>query len=338
MNQGKHSIAPVVRLYRRVAILTIGAIVFLIGIGGVVRSTGSGMGCPDWPKCFGQWVPPTDVSQLPSNYQELYKDHGYASMEFNALKTWIEYINRLVGVLIGFVTLLTAVVSLRLRKSRPLVTQLSFLGLFLVIVQGGIGAYVVRTNLQTGMVTIHMVVALVILMVMLLALLHSKGKTELLTSPSFEIPKRVGIAAVLFFLVAFLQVILGTQVREAVDLVAKELADRSDWIGELGRVYNWHKSFYYLVLLSFGVWAWLQQSLEGEPRLYKRLRGAIALLLLSEVGLGIAMHHFHIPAWIQPLHLLLATCILGLSFYNIGHMYIATGHKTPSSHVVIESI
>ena len=338
MNQGKQTIAPIVRTYRKVAILTIGAIVLLIGIGGVVRSTGSGMGCPDWPKCFGQWIPPTDASQLPANYQELYKDHGYASMEFNAVKTWIEYINRLVGVLIGFITLITAVVSLRLRKSHPIVTRLSFLGLFLVIVQGGIGAYVVRTNLQTGMVTLHMVVALVILMVMVLALLHSREKSEYLTLSGFEVPKRIKIVAGLFFLLAFVQVILGTQVRELVDVVAMEYEQRTTWIGELGGVYNWHKSFHYLVLLSFGLWAWMQGSLTGEPRLYKKVRVAIGLLLLSEVGLGVAMHHFHIPAWIQPLHLLFATCIIGLSFYGLGHMHLFSGQKSPSSKVLIEHI
>ena len=62
-----------------------------------MRASGAGMGCPDWPLCFGQWIPPTDVDQLPANYQEIYADRGYADTTFNATKTWIEYLNRLLG-------------------------------------------------------------------------------------------------------------------------------------------------------------------------------------------------------------------------------------------------
>src|SRR4028119_1014324 len=124
------TLPPFVRRFRFVGLLTVASVYLLILVGGVVRSTGSGMGCPDWPKCFGTWVPPTAVSQLPPNYKEIYTEQRvaknqriaktldqlgfeevaaqifahptqYVETDFNATKTWIEYLNRLLGALIG---------------------------------------------------------------------------------------------------------------------------------------------------------------------------------------------------------------------------------------------
>ena len=55
-------------------------------MGGIVRASGAGMGCPDWPTCFGQLIPPTSEAELPSNYHELYAV-GYANTDFNVVKT-----------------------------------------------------------------------------------------------------------------------------------------------------------------------------------------------------------------------------------------------------------
>ncbi len=116
-----------IKINRRFGILTISSVFLLLLAGGVVRSTGSGMGCPDWPKCYNGWFPPTCVCELPSNYQQLYLEKRLKKAEkfsellmnlgfkkqaililndpklqipevFNTTKAWIEYINRLIGV------------------------------------------------------------------------------------------------------------------------------------------------------------------------------------------------------------------------------------------------
>ena len=136
---------------------------FLIFVGGLVRSTGSGMGCPDWPKCFGQYVPPRDISQLPSDYKTQFAVNGKEIADFDAFKTWTEYVNRLVGVVIGILILLTIVFAYPYVKTQnKKVFWLSFLAFILVGLEGWIGAKVVATDLAVGMITIHMLLALAI--------------------------------------------------------------------------------------------------------------------------------------------------------------------------------
>ena len=70
--------------FERFAKWTLLSIFLIIVAGGIVRMTGSGMGCPDWPKCFGMWVPPISVDQLPVNYQEIFGAKLKGEVEFNA--------------------------------------------------------------------------------------------------------------------------------------------------------------------------------------------------------------------------------------------------------------
>ncbi|MEM9933933.1 MAG: COX15/CtaA family protein [Bacteroidota bacterium] len=308
--------ALTVKRFQQICFLTVGAVVFLILVGGIVRMTGSGMGCPDWPKCFGQWIPPTDVSQLPADYQVTYKDRGYADTTFNAFKTWVEYVNRLIGVLIGLFSLGTAVYSLKLRKTHSSVTALSFFALFLVIIQGGIGAYVVRTNLEGGVITIHMIIALTILGLYVYTLLLTHRATRRNGFKPMAVSSTTALVGGLFLLMIIAQIVMGTQVREAIDHLAKSVegGSRDSWIGKLDGVYPIHKVFYYAMTIALVIWLRRLSRLMKEEPLVKRLAIGMGVVFVTEVIAGISMHNFAIPAFLQPVHLLGATLLFGIAF------------------------
>ena len=237
--------------YRRIAIITLVAVYFLILVGASVRASGAGMGCPDWPTCFGQWIPPTHESQLPSNYQDIYADLGYAETRFNVLKTWTEYTNRLVGVTIGFLIFLTAIFSIPLRRINNSIFVASVAAFFMVGFQGWLGAKVVSSNLQPGMITIHMLMALAIVGTLLFSLAEAR-RGVMVRQPITGIDSRFQLCLYIVLGMTVLQVALGTQVREMTDLIreAQGEALRSTWIEAMPWFFFVHRSFSALVLLS----------------------------------------------------------------------------------------
>ncbi|RMG31976.1 MAG: heme A synthase [Bacteroidetes bacterium] len=321
--------ARIIRRYRRIAAITIGAVVFLILVGGIVRSTGAGMGCPDWPTCFGRIIPPTDVSQLPPNYQEIYQHRGYADTEFNPVKTWIEYINRLVGALIGLLAIATALAAWPYRKLDKRVFALSSLALLLIVLQGGLGALVVRSNLAVNMVSLHMLLAIVCLMALIFALMLSwQGELRQALS-GLEVNRNWWILGGGCVALLLVQVLLGTQVREQVDEAIRQLGyeRRPEWIASLGQVYVVHRYAYYLLVTVVLVWAVKSKPFFAHFPAMKWMMAGLVGLIGAEVVMGISMHHFSIPAFIQPLHLLFAVLLLAGSFTILGMMYIATRLK-----------
>jgi heme o synthase len=129
---------------RRLRILAVASTVstgLLIAWGGLVRASGSGDGCPDWPRCFGHWIPP---------------------FEYHAL---IEYTHRSLALVSGVLLIVQAIVILvRYRDRRELVWPAALIGP-LYVFQAALGAVVVRTGLDAGWVTVHFAVAMLTLAV-----------------------------------------------------------------------------------------------------------------------------------------------------------------------------
>jgi len=301
--------------YRKMVLITIAAVYFLILVGATVRASGAGMGCPDWPTCFGRWIPPTSEAQLPANYQEIYADLGYAETRFNVVKTWTEYLNRLVGVAIGLLILLTAFFSWPLRHFDHWVTRASLAAFVMVGFQGWLGARVVGSNLQPGMITIHMLMALAIVGVLLFAFF--RANRELLTrQPITGLDRRFAICLYLAIGCTVLQVALGTQVREMTDFISRDQGEamRSSWLRAMPWFFYVHRSFSAIVLLANGALLyWLARSL-GVRHVLTRLAAALLAVVVLAIASGAALGHLGMPAFVQPAHLLAASLLFGLQF------------------------
>ena len=314
--------------FRRIGTLTIFAVYFLILVGGIVRASGAGMGCPDWPTCFGQLIPPTDESQLPSNYHEIYAERGYANTDFNPVKTWTEYLNRLTGVTIGFMIILTAWFSRIYLKSDKAVFYLSLSVLFLVGFQGWLGSQVVASNLHPFMITLHMLLAMFIVALLIYAIARSQREfiSQINTSGIVVRFKPVLLIAMAMTLI---QVSMGTQVREAVDVIANNhgYIERQFWRDDFPMIFYLHRSFSALILLTN---AWLTWKLFRSVNHNLFLLLAISLISLVSIAIlaGISMDRLGMPPVAQPIHLLMANLIFGVQFL----IFICLRYSTQNSH------
>jgi cytochrome c oxidase assembly protein subunit 15 len=318
------------RGFNKLCLSTLVAVFLLIAAGGIVRTTGSGMGCPDWPKCFGQWVPPTSIDQLPADYKESYsalrekKNQKFIKYlkvvgmtntanqlssdksiliesDFNPTKTWIEYLNRLLGVVVGFLILLLVWRSIRFRANKPTIFWISLATLVAVLFQGWFGSIVVSTNLTTWTVTVHMLVALLIVGLLAYLVVASGRNRE-----EIAVPK--GIKPILLTCSALLltQILFGTQVREGIDKLVS--FPRTTWISSLGFEFILHRSFSWLVIGFHFLLIWRLGKTTG----LKALSSALMALILFSFLTGASMAYFNVPAALQPVHLLLATICFGI--------------------------
>ncbi|MFD1258630.1 heme A synthase [Mucilaginibacter terrae] len=328
--------------FRKTNLITIVLLFVLILAGGVVRSTGSGMGCPDWPKCFGLYIPPTDASELPADYKQSYvakreeKNQkfaktldlfGYSDLanrirqdrsilvpeEFNVARTWTEYINRLIGALSGLFLLAGAWFSFSYAADNKWITILSVFNVLLVGFQGWLGSIVVSTNLVDWIVTVHMLLALVIVALTIytyhLAKVHDK--------PFIKTKPIIVIIAIASVILSVVQITFGTEVREKVDEVADQLqgADRNQWVNNVGYIFNIHRDSALLVIvLNVLLYALIRRNFNRHS-LHQQLMSFIFLMIMLQIGVGIALSYAALPPVAQASHIVLASLIFGAQFY-----------------------
>lgn len=319
------------KAYIRFNWLTLVFIYLVVIAGSFVRITGSGMGCPDWPKCFGQWIPPTSQSELPENYKDVYVEKRTSKVEkfaklltsigfsetaeqlkndpnlrveqdFNSRKTWTEYVNRLFGFLAGNAMLLSFIWLIWRYRRRKLILLTGF-NLILMGFQAWFGSIVVASNLVPWTITIHMLLALVIIALQIYFI------REISPSQKKALPQTKWVLYLIWicFGVTFYQMFLGTQVREAIDELTVAGIGRENWTVELGLPFYIHRSFSWLVLIFLSIIAWKNE----QTYTYSSIRFVFIFLLLELLS-GVLLAHYDIPGLVQTSHLIFATIIFGI--------------------------
>tara|TARA_B100001250_G_scaffold286230_1_gene248241 strand:+ start:1074 stop:2009 length:936 start_codon:yes stop_codon:yes gene_type:complete len=292
--------------FRSFSNITISLTYLLIFIGGLVRVSGAGMGCPDWPKCFDRWIPPTSIEQLP--------DHIDPAL-FNIVLAWIEYCNRLFGVFVGLFITITMYLVLRHHYSNFQIKWSVILAFFLTLVQGWLGSVLVHTVLNPITITLHLILALIIV----LLLIYGSQTSYYLQFPNSEKQSnyRSGLKTHFLLLLGILiiEIILGTEIRGGLEMIRKEnpIVDSQFLLHMLGPFKYAHTIFGILIAL-ISSYLWYQLTIqEKEPSsLIKVTSTLIVFLVYSQIFLGEILVFFDVIPLLQLFHLWFASLIVGL--------------------------
>jgi cytochrome c oxidase assembly protein subunit 15 len=331
-------------LYRRIGFFTYSSVFLLFFLGSLVRATGSGMGCPDWPRCFGMLAPPLSEEALPENYQEVFLEKRIKKLErfvgalekvgleqkaakirqdrslllpeeFDATKAWIEYINRLFGVLSGLFALLFFWLGFRLKLARGWL----ILGMIFLLLNGWLGSYVVATNLLPGLVSLHFMLSFICLF----AFMKASDVSKSLLPPHSQNNQ---IQWIFLTGLLFVIVILGTWSREQVELL-KATGNIAETGGTMLNIQSMDILFvihrYSPVMVGlFGFYMFRQTQL-------KRIEShAFILFTLSvaQILLGVIHIVFLVPIWTQILHVVLGSGLLTYIFaVSLSYRHPQTG-------------
>ncbi len=289
--------------FQRLALWTTGATYLLIGVGGLVRAAGAGLGCPDWPKCFDRWIPPITAGGVPSHIDPAL---------FNFARAWLEYVNRLLGVAVGFLILGTFVLAWVRYRDNPRVVVTTTAAFLLVLFQGWLGGQVVRTSLEPLVLTAHLVLALVIVTLLLYATVSAFFAHGRRPRPLSAGRRRLGWAVLGVIGLVLIQVGVGAGLRGAVQLAAEAGVAKSLWLHEAGSIDTVHRSLAVVVVMAIIVLSRFGEHVAPQDDVMRGLGRGALLLVGLQVAAGIGLGEWAFPGVLVVSHLWGAALLLGV--------------------------
>lgn len=309
------------RLLPRFALLTLVLLYVVVLAGSIVRATGSGMGCPDWPRCYGRIIPPTSADEIDfrrldlERFERSWASHGRESVavteetlrqNFSAKETWIEFINRCFGALSGLAAFATFVFAIVARRGdKPLICLLS-VQMVLFAVVAWMGKVVVDTNLLPWMITVHMMLAAGLIATALLV------RHRVVPAPALPVPVSLRRHLVAALVLIVIQTVIGTQVRELVDHLPPGGCCDGRLEARLGTPMIWHRVGAILTLTAVAILFFRLKFRPACDAAAPALITLMGLLVAIEYGAGVLLIRANLPALLQPVHLFIAFLLFGM--------------------------
>jgi cytochrome c oxidase assembly protein subunit 15 len=279
--------------FQRLALWTTAITYFLILVGGLVRASGAGLGCPDWPRCFGSWIPPASAANLPPQFDP---------SQFNPTLMWTEYLNRLLGVAVGLLIFATAISAWRHHRHQPRILWTTIAAFLLVGFQGWLGGRVVAHELAAWIVTVHLIVAIIIVQMLLYVAVEATAGAASRTATAAS-----WLVAALILL-TLVQAAFGTQVRGAIDVALDAGVARDAALATVGRYDFLHRDLAFVLLVGSAVLTlWLMSR--RSPLV--RWSFAVLGLATAQIALGAVMAYGSLLPAAQVGHLTIASLLLG---------------------------
>lgn len=301
--------------YRKLVFFTWFLTLDLIMFGAFVRLTDSGLGCPDWPGCYGKMTPIGASGHIEQALQAM----PYGAVSFS--KAWIEMIHRYVGSILGMLIIAIVYMAWRYRRQLGNTPRLAVVTLIAVCIQGAFGAWTVTHQLMPVVVTSHLLGGMLLLALMTWLAAREKTHKPISQHATGWRPwMAVGV------ILLFMQIALGGWV--STNYAALACMDfpmcHGEWIppmdfeggysliralgmlpsGDMISQYaltaiHWvHRNFAFVVFAYLGILAW---KMLAEPGLRGPARLVLGLLL-AQLVTGLTTIFFQWPLLIAVLH------------------------------------
>jgi len=274
-------------------------VLLLITVGGIVRTTGSGLGCPDWPLCYGKVLPP---------------------FEYHAI---IEYIHRFVAsIIVGPLVLVNfALVVLWMRKSKDLL-WLSVATVVLLLIQGGLGAVTVLNELPPAIVAIHLSIgelffALIIIQTTLMCKYRSSGST------SVQLTKKISLLTIIAVPVMYLVLISGSLVTANGALAAClswPLCGNSGFLASIHMGHRWAVLILGLFVVYVVHFAIKNREFPGDVR---KIAMLVALVFVIQIIVGALMIMLRFPIYLTAAHVAMASVVWGATVWYAAQLLLS---------------